>query len=250
MLNFQEELKKMISDSGLTLRELSKNIEIDFAFLSKLQSGKAKITFEMFSKIANKLNYQIELKIINNNMKNLSAIIEKTKLTIKDVSSGGNGSPEPFEGKFIGNFDTFEEIEAFVSKYGGEISKAYWKDGWRNVEIMGAIYEPFTPKFIDYGDNTEVINDSYGLNLTAFGHYESLKEHYGETEDSEEISELEIAKNYGENLMKECKNVNFETHSILLSEGNFDNTIPKLSLIASHDTENYEIGVFVSKEFL
>jgi transcriptional regulator with XRE-family HTH domain len=250
MLNLQEELKKIIYDSGLTLRELSKLLDVDNAFLSRLQSGRQKVTFEMFSKIITKLNYQIELKIINNNMKNLSAIIEKTKHTNRDVSSGGNGYPEPFEGKFIGNFDTFEEIEEFVSKYGGEISKAYWKDGWKNVEIRGAVYEPFTPKFIDYGDNTEVINDSYGLNQTAFGRYQELLEEYGETEDKEEIEELETAKNYGENLMKECKNVNFETHSVLLSEGVFDNTIPKLSLQASHDTKNYEIGVFVSKELL
>ena len=227
MLIFQEELKKMISNSGLTLRELSKNLEIDFAFLSKMQSGKAKVTFEMFSKIATKLNYQIELKIINSNMKNLSAIIEKAKLTKRDVSSGGNDYPEPFEGKFLTGFDDFEEMEDFVSIHGGEISTAYWKDGWNNVEIKGASYEPFTPNFIDYGDNREVICNFYELNQTAFGHYEALLKEYGETEDKEEVEELKNAKNYGENLIKECINVNFDADSILLTQGEFETRLPE-----------------------
>jgi len=159
------------------------------------------------------------------------------ELSQRDITGSLTGYPEPYIGQFFYGFNNIEEAKEYSTKVGGEVRKAEWKNGWNNCKLGGPAYEELTPSNDDYGDNYQVIDTILELKSEA----------YFMVNESIDEDEKKMWKNCGDNLMKNCENINWEKDSVVLENGDFLETVPKKSMVFHFDTRTIVIGVAVYK---
>lgn len=190
---------------------------------------------------------------------------EKYNLAIEEAEFGGlylrsvtgalTGYPSPMIGEFVYGFDTLEDVEKFAEEYGGEVSHGFWKDGWQLCNVKGRAYEYYTPSEKDYGNDYMVVDDEELLLHEAWWLYNDVKKDEAvisemdpDEKDDYECEMINL-KRYAENLIDDCKDIDWKEYSVILCCGLYYDIVRKESLSFSHDTKHYEIGVWLSNDF-
>lgn len=161
------------------------------------------------------------------------------------VTGGSHGFPMPELGVLVHGFDAFAQAELFRDENhsAGEISMGFARDGWNMCEIRGTVFEAMEPNLDDYGYDYKLVSDFESLENEAYRIYNELRE-----TGCEDADEIEAAKEFGDNLMEAAKDINWDTHSLILCQGEYYESVAKEQMSFSHDTKNYFIGVYYSYE--
>ncbi len=166
----------------------------------------------------------------------------------REVTGGSNGYPEPYLGKFISGFKTFEEVEKYAAENDGEIYQIHYKDGWSNCELDGYIYKrPTIYDFMVEGktwieewrkedqkayeeENLDWIAEYDGWgNLKTFIHNEDYSK--------------EQAREY---FLGKFEDYNIGFNVINQADGRVLDTYEKEECLSySEDTHNFKIGVYI-----
>lgn len=156
-------------------------------------------------------------------------------LDVIETTTDGTGYPKNLKQALIG-FSTFNEAELLAEKYGLRITTFHKKDGWMLwVRTGNSTYEPFQIDSSYYGDNYNVF-------------YASSVEDFYDNEvkpllDSfETFDELEAFIQQKRELFGEIQDM-YEDQVVVAHEGQYYETINRVSMGWYHDTNRFEIGL-------
>jgi hypothetical protein len=169
------------------------------------------------------------------NQIDLREIAENNGLTYAESTSGTNGYPSNIKGIIIG-FDNFQDAEELAEKHGLNIEFFTKKDGWDLWErTNNQAHEPMKNSSDDYGDNYSQLEK---MNEKVF--YES------EIKDSiENFDNLEDLQNFlskKQELFEEIEKMEVD-EIVITYQGDFYETIKKVSMSFTHDTKTTIIGL-------
>lgn len=175
-------------------------------------------------------------------MKQIEKTIKALGLSIKDVTKGLNGYPTPFIGQFVHGFASFEEAQRIASELGGIVVEARWKDGWNVVELHGEAFELIKASDINRGGNYTIVSSIDEIIAES----NVLISQLDEEDDIEAITAIQFGT---EDLVNECKQVDWLTEVVVLCEGEYVETVKRQAMFASFDSNNRAIGVFLKSDF-
>ena len=173
------------------------------------------------------------------NQINLREIADNNGLTYAESTNGSNGYPSNIKGIIIG-FDNFEDAEKLAEEHNLTIEFFTKKDGWQLWErTNNKAHEPMKNSSDDYGDN---YNQLEKMNEKVF--YES------EIKDSlENFDNLEDLQNFlskKQELFEEIEKMEVD-EIVITYQGDFYETIKKVSMYFAHDTKTTIIGLIDDK---
>ena len=174
-----------------------------------------------------------------NNQIDLREIADNNGLTYAESTNGGNGYPSNIKGIIIG-FDNFEDAEKLAEEHNLTIEFFKKKDGWQLWErTNNQAHEPMKNSSDDYGDN---YNQLEKMNEKVF--FES------EVKDSiENFDNLEDLQNFlskKQELFEEIEKMEVD-EIVITYQGDFYETIKKVSMYFAHDTKTTIIGLIDDK---
>jgi len=169
------------------------------------------------------------------NQIDLREIAELNGLTYAESTSGSNGYPNGIKGIIIG-FEYFQDAEELAEKHGLTIEFFTKKDGWDLWErTNNQAHEPMKNSSDDYGDNYSQLEK---MNEKVF--FES------EIKDSlENFDNLEDLQNFlskKQELFEEVEKMEVD-EVVITYQGDFYETIKKVSMSFTHDTKTTIIGL-------
>lgn len=168
-------------------------------------------------------------------MKTLHEIAEENNLEIIDLTTGTNGYPSgTYYGIDATSFNTFKEVEEFADKNDLEIINIHRKNGWHFWESKGTCYKPYEITSDVYGDNysqIEKIDEEDFIN-------EEVKPLIEAADTFEEIEAIISGK---KEIWEQVELID-EDEIVITHEGNYYQTMKKITLSFSEDTHNYSIA--------
>lgn len=169
------------------------------------------------------------------NKADLREIAENNGLTYAESTNGSNGYPSNIKGIIIG-FDNFKDAEELAEKHGLSIEFFTKRDGWELWErTNNQAHEPMKNSSDDYGDNYSQLEK---MNEKVF--FES------EVKDSiENFDNLEDLQNFlskKQELFEEVEKMEVD-EVVITYQGDFYETIKKVSMYFTHDTNHVTIGL-------
>ena len=158
-----------------------------------------------------------------------------------EITTGINGYPEGLGNYGVIGFDSYDDAAKFSDENGGEVVIFESKDGWHFWKNKGFAYRPFTSDDLlnDMGDNYSYADES--------------NEFY-----AEQLSEL--ASNFDgdfsnlENRIKEIKEIISakencsDDERVIVSYGNYYDTVKNNFMDYTYDTHKYAVGVFIKND--
>lgn len=165
---------------------------------------------------------------------NLREIAEVNGLEYIETVDNGNGYPSGIEGAIIG-FDNFEQAERLAERYNLSTYEFFKKDGWQLWARKGNVYSPFENGSSDYGDDY----DEFGKMTESEFVEEWVKPLFPDCSSFDEIKKIISEK---EELFAEIESLG-EGEIVIAKNGEYYETIDKVSMSFYHDTKHYVIGV-------
>ena len=173
------------------------------------------------------------------NQINLREIADNNGLTYAESTSGTNGYPSNIKGIIIG-FDNFEDAEKLAEEHNLTIEFFKKKDGWQLWErTNNQAHEPMKNSSDDYGDN---YNQLEKMNEKVF--FES--EVKDSTENFDNLEDLQNFLSKKQELFEEIEKMEVD-EIVITYQGDFYETIKKVSMYFAHDTKTTIIGLIDDK---
>ena len=165
---------------------------------------------------------------------NLREIAEVNGLEYIETVDNWNGYPSGIQGAIIG-FYNFEQAERMAERYNLSTYEFFKKDGWQLWARKGNVYSPFENGASDYGDD-------YG-EFSKMTEYEFVENWVTPLlPDCSSFDEIKNIISKKEELFREIESLS-EGEIVIAKNGEYYETIDKVSMSFYHDTKHYVIGV-------
>jgi hypothetical protein len=169
-------------------------------------------------------------------------LVESEGYTIGERCLELSGYPRTNEDRPILSFDTYEELEEFCSKYGGEPTLFKRKDGWHGTFWYAT---GWMGRALTADDYLEDLGDDYNIAYSFEDEIISAKDivcdmlsNYDMHEVIEYMSKLDCIKDEFDRLE--------DDEVIITCQGEYFETVKKSMMGYHHDTWRYEVGCLLS----
>jgi hypothetical protein len=169
-------------------------------------------------------------------------LVESEGYTIGERCLELSGYPRTNEDRPILGFDTYEELEEFCSKYGGEPTLFKRKDGWHGTFWYAT---GWMGRALTADDYLEDLGDNYNIAYSFEDEIISAKDivcymlsNYDMYEAIKYINKLDCIKDEFDRLE--------DDEVIITCQGEYFETVKEKMMKYYHDTWTYEVGCLLS----